>query len=377
VNLHFVWLTRLEGKEFPRRAYAHLHASLSQATPFNRLAWLAGAAQALDRGQSLHVLLAWQKQRLVLCLPLIDCRERKLGLPVRIVRHLGYPLSDRLALMLAPDVDVTTLMPLALQAIRKRLPHGLLQLSEISGSAPALGSWATQSWHANAVVSCRAPEHRLVPADREEPGGDVRYKLRRAKKRCAQVAAQVRRITPDAQTIDALLQTMTEVEQASWKGDEGVGIFSGSRRQHWIYSALRGLAAEGAVRCVLLELEGRCISYRLGLLDHGRLYDYNLAFLQAHADLGSGRLLLDEWIHWGLDEGWEWIDASRVSRSRSNHQLHERMSGQVEHLRWSFYSRRPSGALLGQADRLWQWLKPRLKHWRERRTDTPGLESTP
>ena len=31
---------------------------------------------------------------------------------------------------------------------------------------------------------------------------------------------------------------------------------------------------------------------RLGLLDQGRLYDYNLAFLPQHADLGSGRVLL-------------------------------------------------------------------------------------
>jgi hypothetical protein len=124
--------------------------------------------------------------------------------------------------------------------------------------------------------------------------------------------------------------------------------------------AFTALAAQGLVRVVMLELRGECISYRLGLLDQGRLYDYNLAFLPQHADLGSGRVLLEEWIRWGLDENWRWIDASRVSLENSNHQLHERMTGQLEQWRWSFYSWQPDGLLLGLALRLWKSLKPWL-----------------
>jgi hypothetical protein len=118
---------------------------------------------------------------------------------------------------------------------------------------------------------------------------------------------------------------------------------------------------------VTLELNGRCISYRLGLLEQGRLYDYNLAFLPQYADLGSGRVLLDEWIRWGLEENWHWIDASRVSLENSSHQLHERMTGQLEHWRWSFYSWRPSGLILGLGLRLWHRLKPRVLQWRAQR----------
>ena len=126
-------------------------------------------------------------------------------------------------------------------------------------------------------------------------------------------------------------------------------------------------AAQGLVRVVVLELEGRCISYRLGLLEQGRLYDYNLAFLPQYADLGSGRVLLEEWIRWGLDDNWRWIDASRVSLENSSHQLHERMTGQLEHWRWSFYSWRPSGIALGLALRVWQWVKPLLQRYKARR----------
>ncbi len=86
------------------------------------------------------------------------------------------------------------------------------------------------------------------------------------------------------------------------EGEEGVGIFADPGRRQWMNLAFTALAAQGLVRVVMLELNGECISYRLGLLDQGRLYDYNLAFLPQHADLGSGRVLLEEWIRWGLDE---------------------------------------------------------------------------
>jgi hypothetical protein len=76
-------------------------------------------------------------------------------------------------------------------------------------------------------------------------------------------------------------------------------------------------------------------------------------------------VLLEEWIRWGLDDNWHWIDASRVSLMNSSHQLQERMTGQLEHWRWSFYSWRPSGLALGLAMRLWHRLKPWLKKWRD------------
>ncbi|MNG07328.1 hypothetical protein D3C84_906230 [compost metagenome] len=167
-----------------------------------------------------------------------------------------------------------------------------------------------------------------------------------------------------------LLRNLAEVEAASWKGEEGVGIFADPRCRQWMNHAFTALAAQGLVRVVMLELNGECISYRLGLLDQGRLYDYNLAFLPQHADLGSGRVLLEEWIRWGLDENWRWIDASRVSLENSSHQLHERMTGQLEHWRWSFYSWQPGGLLLGFALRLWKSLKPWFGKRRSKPTAT-------
>ncbi|PMW95663.1 cellulose biosynthesis protein [Pseudomonas sp. FW215-R2] len=363
----FEWRTSLCAPDFPAAAYEALRLRVTDHTPFNSLGWLIAAEQTLDASEHLHILLGWEADKLRLCLPLVASRERFAGIPFGVVHHLGYPLADRLALLSVLEADS---LRQALLLIRQRIPHALLQLNELSepaGEESVLTEWMARSSTGERRLSCRVPVHLISDADLQEVSGDPRYKLRRARKRIAACGAVVRRIIPDAVTMGPLLQAISEVEAVSWKGDEGVGIFASERSRRCIESAFTALAAQGLVRVVTLELDGRCISYRLGLLEQGRLYDYNLAFLPQYADLGSGRVLLEEWIRWGLDDHWRWIDASRVSLENSSHQLHERMTGQLEHWRWSFYSWRPSGLLLGLGLRVWQRLKPKLQQWRARR----------
>ncbi|MBN3861977.1 GNAT family N-acetyltransferase [Pseudomonas frederiksbergensis] len=378
----FEWRTSLCAPDFPTAAYEGLRLRVTDHTPFNTLAWLCASEQALAAGERLHVLLGWQDDELALCLPLVASTERFGGLPFRILRHLGYPLTDRLALLTCLDAES---MRKALVMIRHRVPHAMLQLNELSepiGEESALTAWMAHSSTGERRLSCRVPVHLISDADRLEVSGDPRYKLRRARKRIAACGAQVRRITPDASTIGSLLRVLGKVEAQSWKGLQGVGIFTSDRSRQWIERAFTALAEQGLMRVVVLELDERCISYRLGLLEQGRLYDYNLAFVPRYADLGSGRVLLDEWILWGLDDNWHWIDASRISLENSSHQLQERMTGQLEHWRWSFYSWRPSGLVLGLAMRLWHQFKPWLKKWRAWRaaaalkpTSAPGDKS--
>lgn len=376
MDYRFQWLDSLDSEHFPEEAYADLCRRTPQLSPFNHLGWLRAAERTRAPGQRVQVLLGWEGATLVLCLPLILCRERKLGLRWSVLHHLGYPLADRIGLLCRLDEEG---LRAAHDAIHARLPHALLQLNEVEDDdrqRRLWEQWAKASSTHERRVCCRVPVHRICEDDRLEPPGNIRYKLRRVRKRCAAIGGVVRRVEPDAATIDALLDTLADVENRSWKGDEGVGIFSAGLRQHWIREGFGALARAGMVRVVMLEVDGRCISYRLGLLHQNRLYDYNLAFLPEHAELGVGRLLLDEWIRWGLEAGWQWIDASRVSLNGSGHQLHERMSGKLEQQRWSFYSRRPSGIALGLAYRAWRLLK-RWKNAPEPNDRQPGKGNLP
>src|SRR5690606_30343873 len=103
MDYRFQWCHSLHTSEFPLSAYAQLCARVPHSTPFNHIGWLQAAEHALEAGQQLLILLAWEGDQLRLCLPLIQIRDSHLGFKWRVLRHLGYPLSDRLGLICQLD----------------------------------------------------------------------------------------------------------------------------------------------------------------------------------------------------------------------------------------------------------------------------------
>lgn len=362
MSIQFVWCNSLSETLFPAQDYSKLLELIPESTPFNHIAWLQGAEQSLEAKQQLKILLGYDNNELVICLPLILCTEKALGLPIKTLRHLGYPLSDRIALGVKANTD--NFLGQALQEIRQKLSFSLIQFSEIteqSAQTSGLKQWQQQFWYSEDRLSCAVPVHQITEADRVEPSGNIRYKLRKARKRANELPAHIERVTLTSENVLEIIADISEVERLSWKGDDGVGVFSGEQRMKWMTTALTGFAETDNLRVLTMRHNDRCISYRLGFLDKGRIYDYNLAFLPDYASLGSGRLLLDEWIQWGLDENWQYIDASRVSLQDSSHQLHERCTVFIEHRRWTFYSMRPAGLFLGLSYKVWQLIKPLLQ----------------
>ncbi len=362
--IEFSWCSGLKSPSFPEHDYCQLLEDSDDGTPYNHVSWLTGAEENIGLGQHVQILLGRLQGVLVLCLPLLVCKERQGGMPVTVIRHLGYPLSDRVGLLVSKDVP--GLLDMALVQIRRRIRFSYVQFNEItekSALASGLDKWKENFWFSESRISCRVPVHEVTEADREEPPGKVKFKyeLRRARKHTENLGAIVHRVTPDEDTIGSVINSIIDVEDSSWKGVEGVGVFSAPASRQWMISSFTRLARDGYVRVAAMELDGRYISYRLGLVDKGRLFDFNVAFLQEFSRIGSGRLLLDEWIRWGLDEGWQWVDASRVSLHDSNHQLHERCTYFEEHKRWTYYERNLSGLYAGIIYKVWQVVKPLLK----------------
>lgn len=358
MSIRFVWCNSLSEALFPVQDYSKLLELIPESTPFNHIAWLKGAEQNLETHQQLKILLGYDNNELVICLPLILCAEKALGLPIKVLRHLGYPLSDRIAL--GVKANTNNFLRQALQEIRQKLSFSLIQFSEIteqSAKISGLKQWQKEFWYSEDRLSCAAPTHHITEADRAEPAKNIRYSLRKARKQANELPATIERIAVTSENALGIIKDISEVEQLSWKGSSGVGIFSGEQRMNWMTTALIGFAETDHLRVLVMRHNDRCVSYRLGFLDKGRLYDYNIAFLPDYANLGSGRLLLDEWIRWGLDENWQYIDASRVSLQDSSHQLHERCTEFIEHRRWTFYSMRPTSLILALSYKLWQPIK--------------------
>ncbi len=97
--LQLSWCASLCTPSFPAAGYEALRQRVAASTPFNHLGWLRAAEAALQPGQQLQVLLGHLDGRLCLCLPLVRERQPLGPLNVPVVRHLGHPLSDRIALL--------------------------------------------------------------------------------------------------------------------------------------------------------------------------------------------------------------------------------------------------------------------------------------
>lgn len=172
MTIRFQWCRSLGAEDFPVSAYEQLRTQVADATPFNTLAWLQAAEFALLPDQQLHVLLGWQDQNLSLCLPLVSGRERIGGLRFRVLHHLGYPLADRIALLVRLDAEG---MGQALMQIRQQVPHAMLQLNEVVepvGEQSVLSAWMALSSTGERRLSCRVPVHLISDSDHREVSGD-------------------------------------------------------------------------------------------------------------------------------------------------------------------------------------------------------------
>lgn len=372
-SLRARWFRSLYDPAFPAAEYEALVDRHESSTPYNRLAWLRGAELSAGRNE-VETLTVWRESRLLACIPVIWERRGPIWSPgLRIARHLGAPLADRIGLMVE-DND-PALVTATLRMIQHRRPVAWIELNELydGGCGPELMNRFAREHCVDVHEhrTCRVPVFRLPaehPQEKSLPER-VRAKLRRERRRSTEAGASIHRMAPSDE--GAWLDRIITVERASWKGTDGVGIFSGAERERWMRASLGGLAGSGRIRIAALKLDGQVISYRLGLLEKGRLYDYNSAFLPEHSKIASGRLLLDELIHWGIDEGWHAVDASRVSRV-SGHHLHERMNESVQQYRVRYFSKRPGGLLASTAQTLWERYKPAWRRIRNRLRKTRG-----
>jgi CelD/BcsL family acetyltransferase involved in cellulose biosynthesis len=161
--------------------------------------------------------------------------------------------------------------------------------------------------------------------------GSLRTRLRRARKRLAEAGtASYERIRPGPEQVPALLATIQAVEEASWKGRRGVGIFSTESNRRFFAALAERLASRSQLEIWLMRLDGQVISYRFAFLLENTFYDYNLAFLPEFDRLSPGRVLLDEIVAACARDGLAAVDASRASL-RSGHILRDWTDEYVDH----------------------------------------------
>ena len=364
----------------------HAWRALVSATPtagfFSTWEWVSSAARAVRGPAVAQVIALRAAEELVACLPLVWQRERLHGLPARTLRFLGHPLSDRVT-VLATGGDARLQRAVLDASLRCARPWDAAVLSELPEDPrlrAVIDEWARGRGLVTHWRHCaRSPILRLdvpdVPALRGAYPKSLATRLRRSRKRL-EAAGVVRfeRRTPAPEEVSALLRRFKAIEDVSWKGQAGVGIFSTPDRQRFFEDVGCAVAVQGWLDVGMLYLDERMISYRLGFRHRGVFFDYNLAFDPTYAGVSPGRILLDEMIASSLELGLSAVDGSRGGLDRP-HQLGEWTQRFLDHHEVWILRRTPVGRALALLRNVVRPGLHRWRAWRERgRREVPGTQ---
>lgn len=330
------WHDGVDSLDNLKDQYIDLVSRCRSATLFNDWAWIrAAAASDLLEQRQVRTLTIHKGRDLVGCLPLTWGREFIAGVPVRTLRALGYPLSDRIGIPVSEAAPgVPQVMAEAL-ADPKLARADVTILSELPSSAGYrdLFKGAADRYEMVVRLCGRAPILRVLPApyQHETCSKGLRTRIKRARQKMQGIGSvNFERRRPHSSEVPALLQTIAAIEDRSWKGKEGVGIFSKAKYRAFFHDVAIAFAERGCLEVLLLTLDGKPISYRFGFLDGSTFLDYNFAYPDEFASFSVGRVLLADAINTAHEAGLTLFDASRGSLSKPNI-LQDWTSNAVEH----------------------------------------------
>jgi CelD/BcsL family acetyltransferase involved in cellulose biosynthesis len=262
-------------------------SSRTDANVFMHPAALA-AAQA-DGFAKLHVLLAWDGEKLV---GLWALRERRAGLfpaflaaPPYDYAFVGNPVVD-------PDYPDVMAAFFDAIARERRLPN-VIQLKSLDG----------ESETCRAMMGAIGSRPMLTLAERERPflanaserkrSGSTGKKLRQDWNRlCALGAADVANERAPERVREAF-ESFLKLEAQGWKGRNGTALLSKERDAAFARRWIAALAAHGGASVALLRVNGHAIAAQVLLYSGTTAYTWKTAFDAAFARYSPGTLLID------------------------------------------------------------------------------------
>lgn len=325
-----------------RAEWDRLVESDAEASVFQTLEWIEPWWRWVGGGR-LRLLTIRRLGRLVAAAPLVEKLEVHAGLRARMLVFAGEPLADRMGVLHDP-ADPGALRAVVTEILKAARRVDVVRLAEIEEGSPS--ELALQE--AIAASSMRATQRRCSVAPVRTLEGpleaieaaysrSLKLRLRRARaKHRGAGGLDFRRWTPRVEDVPALIEEFARVENLSWKGAEGVGIFSTPQRRKFFEEVSSRLAARGWLDVATLRLGARLAAYRFGFRFRGAFLDYNLAHDPALDALSPGRVLLDEIVRDSHALGLRAVDASR-GRLDHPHMLGEWSASRRFQRRWLLY----------------------------------------
>lgn len=262
--------------------------------PFYRPAWIRTWYEAFCPGARLRVVVAWRGDRLRGLLPLVECRGRMRGVPIRLLRGAANVHSCRFDLIRgAGDGEA------AVSAIWRELARSggwdVIEIPDVpeGGSAEGLVRHAASEGHPTGRwESMRSPFVPLGGGADPLAGTDAKFRsnLRRRRRRLEERGAlelrRFDRFDPQA------LQAFYDLERSGWKGRVGTAIACAEATRRFYDGIARWAGDAGCLSLYALLLEGRPVAMHFGLEHGGRYLLPKPAYDERHGDCSPGQLLV-------------------------------------------------------------------------------------
>lgn len=342
-----IWTQDLYAHLAPAELETLLNA-MPDATVFVDWAWLSSCFDHQPAGREPWILLVRdEQQKLLACLPLSLSCVKQWGLSYKVLHWLQFPFGDRmLPLMVGTGAEAQKLRQAILDAlVGAPFQWDRMIWNDVPDQHSLLADWQVSARTSRLLLRLEkkstCPVITLAGRDlatiENSLSKSARQRVKRARKRLMQESGvEILHDRPAGQP-DTLLPRLEEIralENQSWKGGDGVGVFEDASWPFFRTLMLR-LAERDQLDLAEIRIGGRLASYRFGMCYRGVFLDYNLAYLPEYHKLGLGRILLDELVTDCAKKGYQALDASRVGRVSQN-LLFERADAFVDHwqLRW-------------------------------------------
>jgi CelD/BcsL family acetyltransferase involved in cellulose biosynthesis len=274
-------------------------AAEAGTTPIEDAIWSSAAAETVDAGLPLAVVVVGSLERPRAVAPLVR-RGRQLEL-------LGagklYEPSD----LLAEDSDALHELADAIAALRTPL-----LLHRLPADSPSVRALKQAFRPFGVVVTRGAGPHAVIRLDEEwtKPEGRLSKRrasdLRRARRRAeGEGEIDVELLAPKEAEVDELLDDAFAIEARSWKGQEGTALALDSERGAFYRRYLTSAAQREELRIAFLRIGGRRVAMQLAVAWGSQLWLLKIGHDDAVKRCSPGMLLLLEVVRAAAADGLE------------------------------------------------------------------------
>ncbi len=305
-------------------------SSIFLAWDWQRLWW-----KHYGEDRQLCIVVARHAHRVVGLLPLyLETHRKARGLfKARKLRQVGVggdTAPDDLGALLLPDFQQETCAAMSRFVARELRQWDMLDWTDLPSASPLAVTAPDALQAAGFRVQCSLAEPITcgpLPGDwetyRKGLSRNRRETLSRKRRRFEALPGARMRLVESAAELTPAFERLVELHQLRWTGRTEQPAFSTPQYQGFHRELMHALLAQGQLRLLSLEVEGKAIAMLYGMQYKGRFCFFQSGFDPAHAQHSPGDVLMGYAVELAIAQGCEVFDMLKGDHAYKRHFVQE------------------------------------------------------